>query len=531
MNNLNFPINRIVEDYAALYADQKALSVVLPTGQSVTLTFKEINDLANKIASFLQNTMNLVQGDVVALKMYNNLHYPAFAFACWKIGLVITNINPLYTARELAHQLKDSQAKVIVTTHSLLDIFNTAVINHPELSTLDVILTDMDDFFEHPIVNPDQINCMHITQGNTVYSFKNILSYNHDNYIAIFFEVALYQYTGGTTGVSKGAILTHQNINHAIDGLINHFETNNIIFEAHDQTITAVPLYHILGFCITMLTFYKAKVHNVLIPIARPLNNLKYAFDQFDISWMIGVETLFAGLLNEEWFIHHPNKIKCALSGGAAMRSATYEKWIEKIGPMVEGYGMTESAGTVTLQPLSGNRPPNSVGKPLLGMEVKIINENGQSLKINETGEIVIRGLQVMQGYLNKPEENASAFMDGWLRTGDIGKLDNDGYLYIMDRKKDMILVSGFNVYPNEIEGVLSCHPNVVEVAVVGKKDDKTGEAIHAYIVLRKEMSKEELTSFCRENLTAYKVPKYFHILEELPKNTVGKILRFELRK
>lgn len=530
LNNLNFPISCLVENYAVLYADQKAMSVVSPTGQSANLTFKEINDLANRIASFLQNTMRLVQGDVVALKMYNHLHYPAFALACWKIGLVITNINPLYTVRELTHQLKDSQAKVLVTTSSLLDTFNKAILNHQELSKLDIILTNMDDFFEQPIHISDQISCMQNEQGNQVYSFKEILSSNNDNYVENFFEVALYQYTGGTTGVSKAAILTHSNINHAVDALINHFTSNNIIFEEQDQTITAVPLYHILGFCVAMLTFLKAKVHNVLIPVARPLSNLKYAFDQFDISWMIGVETLFAGLLYEEWFINGPKKIKCALSGGTAMRSATYEKWIEKISPMVEGYGMTEAAGTITLQPLSGNRPLNSVGKPLQGMEVRIVNENSESMKTNEIGEILIRGPQVMQGYLNKPEENAFAFIDGWLCTGDIGKLDNEGYLYIMDRKKDMILVSGFNVFPNEIEGVLSCHKNVIEVAVVGKVDDKTGEAIHAYIVLSKNITKEELTQYCRENLTAYKVPKHFHIVNELPKNTVGKVLRFELK-
>ena len=342
-------------------------------------------------------------------------------------------------------------------------------------------------------------------------------------------DIACLQYTGGTTGVSKGAMLSHKNI------LMNVAQTMELITgveKGKEVALTALPLYHIFAFTVNFLGFFSIGAHNILIPNPRPLSNLKRAFENYKITWMSGVNTLFNGLNNELWFLDSPPKhLKFASSGGMAMQSSVAERWEEITGaPALEGYGLTETSPVLTFNPLGKTRT-NSIGIPLPSTDIRCLDEKGKEVPVGEAGELAARGPQIMLGYWKKPDETAKTMMDGWLLTGDIATMDKDGYFRIVDRKKDMILVSGFNVYPNEIEDVLAAHPGVMEVAVIGVPDGAAGEAVKAFIVKQDEtLTTESIRSYCKEHLTNYKVPKLVEFRDELPKSNVGKILRKDLR-
>jgi long-chain acyl-CoA synthetase len=342
---------------------------------------------------------------------------------------------------------------------------------------------------------------------------------------------AVLQYTGGTTGVSKGAQLSHRNLLSNVAQIramgASHIEPGK------ECVLTALPLYHVFAFTANLLSFYDAGARNVLIPSPRPVQNLQRAIENTPVTWITGVNTLFNALLNEEWFVAYPpRQLKAAIAGGAALHQAVAQRWEEVTGTrIVEGYGLTEASPVVTFNPLEGRRRIGSIGVPVPGTEVRLVDEQGREVPVGQPGELLVQGPQVMQGYWNQPEETALVLDDGWLRTGDVAVVDADGYYTIVDRKKDLILVSGFNVYPNEVEDTVSHLDAVMEAAVVGIPDEVSGEAVRVYVVRRDEsLSAEQVITHCRTTLTGYKVPKSVVFRDELPKTPIGKILRKDLK-
>jgi long-chain acyl-CoA synthetase len=343
--------------------------------------------------------------------------------------------------------------------------------------------------------------------------------------------LAVLQYTGGTTGVSKGAMLTHGNLVMNMAQSLEMVAQNMV--KGEETILTALPLYHIFAFTVNMLGYWVLGAHNVLVPNPRPLTNLQKAFEKFPISTLTGVNTLFNGLNNEAWFRDNPPKsLKSACAGGMALQDAVAKRWKEVTRtPVVEGYGLTESSPVLTFNPLDAVKE-GTIGVPVPSTDIKCVDDAGNEVPIGQPGELIARGPQIMAGYWRKPDETAKTIRDGWLYTGDVATQDEDGYFRIVDRKKDMVLVSGFNVFPNEVEDTLAKHPAVLEVAVVGVPDGAAGEAVKAFIVKRPEMDLdvEQVRAFCKEHLTGYKVPKFVEFRTELPKSNVGKILRKDLR-
>ena len=341
--------------------------------------------------------------------------------------------------------------------------------------------------------------------------------------------MACLQYTGGTTGIAKGAKLTHANIMLNIDQILDVLDHDDV---SNEVVLTALPLYHIFAFTLNMLFFYRLGAHNILIPSPRPLSNLKRAFENYKITWMSGVNTLFNALANELWFQDNPPKyLKFSAAGGIALHDAVAQRWEEITGrPIIQGYGLTEASPVLTFNPLGKSRT-GSIGIPVPGTMIVCLDDDGHVVAQGERGEIAAKGPQVMAGYWNQDEETQHVMKDGFLLTGDIGYMDEDGYFYIVDRKKDMIIVSGFNVYPNEIEDCLAKHSGILECAVIGVPRKSEGEAVKAFIIKKdNDLTEEEIRSYCKEHLTAYKVPKIVEFCSELPKSTAGKILRKDLR-
>ncbi|WP_151985020.1 long-chain-fatty-acid--CoA ligase [Acinetobacter radioresistens] len=535
--NLSELFDKAVHDFS----DAAAFSLVLPTGLAKTLSFKQIQYYSDLLARYFQHELQLQPGDVVGLQMPNCLHYPIAVFTCWKAGLIITNINPLYTARELEYQLNDSQAKALIVSDMFLATFEKVIAKNNDLKSLALITASLSDFFDAPYqaLIAKKIETDAKAQGRSLTPSIDYCSFPQTFKKAEQLPelqsqttaIALYQYTGGTTGRSKGAIITHQNLLSLVRMTGDYLRAHNSAFNQQDSILTAIPLYHIFAFSVNFLMFFEGGSHNILVPSPRPVSNLRPAFEQFKITWLTGVDTLYAGLLAEDWFVQNPPELTCAISGGTALRPATAEHWKAKIGNIIEGFGMTETSCAAMLHPPISIIRQGSVGFPLPGSEIKIVDVQGNEVPLGSAGELCVKGPHIVQGYLNRPEESADTFVEGWLHTGDIAQLDEDGFCYILDRKKDMVLVSGFNVYPNEIEAVIAEHPDIIEVAVIGVPDVQTGEAVKAYIATRNpSLFTDEILAHCKEHLTAYKVPKVIEILPELPKSTVGKILRAELR-
>lgn len=519
------------------YADRPAFTICLPRGTTGTLTYADVGRMSDQFAAYLRYELGLEQGERVALMMPNCLAYPVAAFGTVKAGCVLTSVNPLYTATEMGHQVADSGAKVLVIIDMFADklahgLKNTSVETVLHVSVADfmpmgrrlLVKTLLKALRKVPSVPGSaryissalQQGARHLAEGKKLPEDATL-----DN-------LAYLQYTGGTTGRSKGAMLTHGNL----VWNLNQSENNvrGLADVPLDTLLTALPMYHIFAFGVAGF-FYKRGAHNVLIPSPRPIDNLKKAFEQFDVNFFPGVNTLFVELLNADWFVQDPPKnLHVTLSGGTALKRAVAEKWEKVIGETIyEGYGLSETSPGLTSNPAEVRL--GSIGIPMANTELRIVDDNGNSVPQGETGEIVARGPQVMKGYWNRPEETDKALRNGWFYTGDIGYMDKDGFFFIVDRKKDMVLVSGFNVYPNEIEDVLAKHPDVVDVGVVGVPDEKTGEAVFAFVVPRSEQVTEQaLRDYCRQELTAYKVPRHIEFTQELPKTPVGKVLRKDLR-
>ena len=504
-----------------------------------TLSYAETGKLITDFASFLQNTLKLPQGERVAIMMPNVLQYPIALFGALKAGMMVVNTNPLYTPRELEHQLNDSGASTIIV---LENFANTLELVLPRTQIKNVIIANIGEMFgalkgtlmnfvirkikkmvpEYRIPNAISFQTA-LTQG-AAQNFKTV-ALNRDT-------PAFLQYTGGTTGVAKGAILSHGNI--CANMLQGGEWIKNQLRDGEETVIAALPLYHIFALTVNLMIFTQAGSRILLITNPRDMKSFIGDMKKNKISVFIGVNTLFNGMINCPEFAEIDfSGLKLTLGGGMATQKAVAEKWKNITGtPIVEAYGLTEASPGVCCNPLNIPAYTGSIGLPVPSTEVELRDEEGREVAQGQPGEMWVKGPQVMQGYWQRPEETAKTIdARGFLETGDIAVMDEKGWFKLVDRKKDLIVVSGFNVYPNEIEEVVAHHDKVLEAACIGVPNEKTGEALKLFVVKKDDtLSKEELVAFCRSELTAYKVPKDIEFRDELPKSNVGKILRRELR-
>lgn len=536
----------ILENAAAKNGDKPAYSVVLPNGASGTVTYKKANSDADDFAVFLREKLGLAKGDVVGVMAPNCIAYPICMYGTFKAGCIGTNINPLYTDPELEHQLNDANVKVLVIIDMYGDKIDRVV---PKTKVQHVVTISVADFlptFKQILIKlvlryvKKQIPSFTTKAYTLVEALANGSYLRRSGNIDVKAyragvkreDTALYQYTGGTTGVSKGGELTHNNIISASDALA--YALGSALKDGEETALMILPVYHIYAFSMTLGIMTRVGNHTVMIPSPRPLSNIKPALEKFEITIMPGINTLFAGLMGESWFTSNPPKsLKIASGGGAATQVAVAEKWQQLTGtPIIEGYGLTESAAIATTNPLGGGHKYGSIGKPCLNTEIRLIDDNGNDVPDGEPGELILRGPQVMKGYLHRPDATAETIKDGWLYTGDVAVKDKDGFYAIVDRKKDMVLVSGFNVYPTDIEAVVAKLDGVAEVCVIGVPDEKTGEAVKVFVVKRDpNLTEEKVRDHCKEHLTGYKLPRFIEFRNDLPKSPVGKILRKDLRE
>ena len=505
-----------------------------------TLTYAEVGKLAENFASYLQNVLKLPRGERVAIMLPNLLQYPIALFGILQAGLVAVNTNPLYTPRELEHQLKDSGATTIIV---LENFANTLELVLPRTQIKHVIVAsvgEMFGFFKGTLMNfvlrkikkmvPEYrisgaIPFQTTLKEGAAHTFSPVTLTREDT--------ALLQYTGGTTGVAKGAVLSHGNI--CANMLQAKEWIKNQLREGKETVIAALPLYHIFALTVNLMIFTNAGSKIILITNPRDMKGFIGELKKERISVFIGVNTLFNGMVNQPDFstVDFSN-LRLTLGGGMATQKAVAEKWKKITGtPIVEAYGLTEASPGVCCNPLNIEAYSGGIGLPVPSTEVELRDADGKEVGVGQPGELWVRGPQVMKGYWNRPEETAKTIdARGFLETGDIAVMDEKGWLKLVDRKKDLIVVSGFNVYPNEIEEVVSHNDKVMEVACIGVPNEKTGEALKVFVVKKDpSLTKEELIEFCRTELTAYKVPKDIEFRDELPKSNVGKILRRELRE
>ena len=538
------PVNINADKYSSLvemidetlkkYGDKPAFVCM---GQE--LSFSELDARANEFGAYLISR-GLEPGDKIALMMPNLLQYPIALFGAMRAGLIIVNTNPLYTPREMKHQFIDSEAKAIVVAENFCKNLQQ-IVDYTNIKT--IITTSIGEMLG--TIKGSVVNFMvkKVKRMVPAYELPNAVSFKEALTQGKKFkipyrksnpgDVIALQYTGGTTGVSKGAMLTNRNLVANMEQIKSTISP--YITEGNEVALSPLPLYHIFAFSVNCMALLNMGCTNILIVNPRDFSSIVKAWKGYPVSLMTGVNTLYNGLANDKAFreLDFSNMIG-SIAGGTALKNTVAEQWEELTGkPLVEGYGLTETSPVATMNPIDGTGRRGTIGLPIPSTILRIVDEEGNVLPPDETGEIQIKGPQVMKGYFKRPEETAKALTeDGWLNTGDIAKMSADGYFQIVDRKKDMILVSGFNVYPNEIEDVLASHPKVMEVAAIGVPDDKSGEVVKVFIVKKdKSLKEKEVIEFCRENLTGYKVPKQLAFMDELPKSPVGKILRRELRE
>ena len=527
-------VPELLEDTIRRYGDKPAFHNL-----GHTISFNELERLSRDFAAYLQTLPGMVKGERVAIMLPNLLQYPVVLFGILRAGLTVVNVNPLYTARELEFQLKDSGARAIIILENFAGTLQKAL---PNTAVNHVICTQVGDLLPAPkrwLVNfvikyvKKMVPRWKIGGAQ---SLRDALNRGRNEKLAAprigHDDIAFLQYTGGTTGVSKGAMLTHRNI---LANLAQAYAwIKPAITEGGEFVVTALPLYHIFALTANCFTFIRIGATNLLITNPRDIPAFVAELAKYPFTVVTGVNTLFNALLNNDAFNALDfSKLKVTLGGGMAVQKAVAEKWKLLTGkPLIEAYGLTETSPAATINPLNIPEYNGSIGLPISSTEVAIRNDDGIDVALGERGELCIRGPQVMKGYYNRPEETANVLMpDGFLRTGDVAVMDNKGFIRIVDRKKDMILVSGFNVYPNEVEDVVAMHPGVLEVAAVGVPDEKSGEAVKIFVVKKDPaLTSAQLIAHCRENLTGYKVPAHVEFRTELPKTNVGKILRRELR-
>ncbi len=536
-------VAELIRKAASTYGKTTAFTQVMPNGMNGSLTYAQVDLLSDRFAIYLSEVIGLKSGDRVAVQMPNCLSYPIVAFGIFKAGLVLVNTNPLYTATEMVHQFSDSGAKALVVIDMFADRLPEVL---PKTSIETVVTVKVSEFFPtlvNGVIRATQkyfsrtipkIKVEHtrfsdaLALGSKQFSEEKLKTYlaSVDSN-----SVAALQYTGGTTGVSKGAMLSHGNL--ATNTLQLISMCGDYMRPGKEIVITALPLYHIFAFTINLLGFWHIGGRNLLVPSPRPPSNLKRVFENYKVTWMTGVNTLFNALLNERWFVDSPPKhLRASAAGGMALHDSVSDRWRQITGtPIVEGYGLTESSPVLTFNPLGGQGKDGTIGIPVPSTLVKCVTDKGTEAAEGEPGEIYASGPQIMLGYWQRPEETKEAISGGWLKTGDIATRDSDGYFTIVDRKKDMILVSGFNVYPNEVEEQIAALEGVLEVGVIGIPSAGSGEKVKAFIVAgAKPPTEAEVIAHCRVALAAYKVPSSVEFVTDLPKSPIGKILRRELR-
>ena len=534
----------LIREAARKYGDKPAFTLYLPNGTQGTLTYAESDRRSDEFAVYLREVAGFQPGDRIALQMPNCLAYPIAVFGCLKAGLVMANTNPLYTPAEMTHQFNDSGAVGLIA----IDVFGKKVAEVlPQTRIRHVVLVSVPDLLpalKRFVVRTVQkyvkkmippITFQHVTFPDALQqgAAKIAAGASPEVYAASLApeSIAALQYTGGTTGVSKAAVLTHRNLLANVMASLEMWKP----YLAHGQEVmlTALPLYHIFAFTANLMIFFAVGGRNILIPSPRPFINLKLAMEREPITWFTGINTLFVAMMNEPWFQARRDwQLKGTVAGGMALVPAVGERWQQLTKtPMYQGYGLTETSPVVTLVPFHRNKMA-SIGVPVPGTDVRLVGDDGVDVPPGQPGELIVRGPQVMDGYWQQPDETAKVLRDGWLYTGDVATMDEDGYFQIVDRKKDMILVSGFNVYPNEVEAVLAGHPGVAEACVVGAPDPQCGEAVVAFVVRRDpSVTAEQLRLHAKAQLTNYKVPRTFVFRDELPKSNVGKILRKDLKR
>ena len=526
---------RVLDEAETEYPDNKAFA-----NFGVSISYRQVAKDSRSFAAYLQNVLGLKKGDRLAIMMPNLLQYPVAVFGALRAGLIVVNVNPLYTPRELEHQLRDSGAKAILifegSAHVLQEVMDKVNIEH-------VIITKIGDYLGTLKGSLMNFVVKFVKRGIKSYKISNTIRFKsmlkrpeadfNETSISIN-DLAFLQYTGATTGLSKGSMLSHGNIVANLEQL-DALLVDVLDDEGNDIFINALPMYHIYSLAVLVLAGYTKGGLNVFITNPRDTTGFVREIKKWPFTIFNGVNTLYEALLN------HPeidsvnfDSMKLSGTGGSACRRSTAERWQKLTGKvLLEGYGLSETSPSVSASPPHLTEFNGKVGLPVPSTEISIRGDDGKDVRRGQPGEICVRGPQVMQGYWQNEEATAEAIDEnGFFRTGDIGTLDKDGFLEIVDRKKDMILVSGFNVYPNEIEDVVSLHPDIVEAACVSVPDKKTGEGVKLFVVKGNQgLTEKEILAHCKENLTAYKVPKQIEFIDELPKTNVGKVLRRALRE
>jgi long-chain acyl-CoA synthetase len=527
-------IQAVLKQSCERFADKPAFSNL-----GKTLTYGELYKLSGDFAAYLQQNTDLQPGDRIAVQLPNLIQYPIVVFGAMRAGLIVVNTNPLYTAREMEHQFNDAGAKALVCLANMAHLAEEVL---PKTGIKHVVITEVADML--PPLKRMLVNAVvkHVKKMVPAYSLPKAVKLN--DALALgrgkavreaspkSEDVAVLQYTGGTTGVAKGAMLTHRNI------VANMLQCKALmganLNDGSEVLIAPLPLYHIYAFTFHCMAMMLSGNHNILISNPRDLPAMIKDLGKYRFSGFVGLNTLFVALCNSEDFRKLDfSALKVTLSGGMALQLATAERWKQVTGcPICEGYGLTETSPVASVNPIE-HIQIGTIGIPVPSTQFKVINDDGQELAQGEIGELCIKGPQVMKGYWQRPEATDEVIdADGWFKTGDIGVIQEDGYIRIVDRKKDMILVSGFNVYPNELEDVLASLPGVLQCAAIGVPDEKSGEAIKLFVVVKpgESLTKEQVMQHMHDNLTGYKRPRYVEFRESLPTTNVGKILRRELR-
>ncbi|WP_369986109.1 AMP-binding protein [Thalassolituus sp.] len=526
-------ITEIFEGFVKRFADRPAFTCL---GQ--TMTYAELDAKSGAFAAYLQNETDLQAGDRIAVQLPNILQYPVVVFGAMRAGITVVNTNPLYTEREMEHQFNDSGAKALVVLANFGDKVERVL---PKTGIKHVIVTQVGDL--HCPLKRTLINSVlkYVKKEVPSYSIPGVTplrkalskgkGQSFSSVPAKADDVAVLQYTGGTTGVAKGAMLTHGNLMANMAQAYGVFK--QIMDEGVETVICPLPLYHIYAFTMHCMVLLQTGNHSILIPNPRDIPGFIKTLQKTEFTGFVGLNTLFVALCAQEDFRALDfSKLKLTVSGGMALTKAAFDEWKAVTGcEVAEGYGMTETSPVVSFNPTTRIKQ-GTIGMPVANTACKVIDEEGNELPLGEAGELCVKGPQVMKGYWQRPEATAETMTeDGWLKTGDMAVIGEDGYLKIVDRKKDMIIVSGFNVYPNEVEDVVVSHKNLVEAAAIGIPDEKSGEAVKLFAVRNDPaLTEKDVIAYCRENLTAYKVPKVVEFRDELPKTNVGKILRRELR-
>ncbi|WP_158784886.1 long-chain-fatty-acid--CoA ligase FadD [Pantoea sp. BAV 3049] len=523
----------LFEQAAKRYADQPAF---INMGQA--MTFRKLEERSRAFAAYLQQGLGLKKGDRVALMMPNLLQYPIALFGILRAGMIVVNVNPLYTPRELEHQLNDSGASAIVIVsnfaHTLEKVVAKTQVKH-------VILTRLGDQLSPAKATLVNFVVKYIKRLVPKYHLPDAISFRSAlqkgyrmQYVRpeiVNDDLAFLQYTGGTTGVAKGAMLTHRNMQANLEQTKATY--GSLLKDGKETVVTALPLYHIFALTVNCLLFIDLGGANLLITNPRDIPGLVKELSKVRFTAITGVNTLFNALLNDKDFQQLDfSSLSLSAGGGMSVQKAVAERWEKLTGHyLLEGYGLTECSPLVSVNPYDIRYHSGSIGLPVPSTDIRLVNDQGDEVAEGEPGELCIKGPQVMLGYWHRPDATDEVLKNGWLHSGDIVTVDHEGFIRIVDRKKDMILVSGFNVYPNEIEDVLMLHPKVREAAAIGVPNEVSGETVKVCVVKKDDsLTKEELIAHCKKHLTGYKIPRLVEFREELPKTNVGKILRRELR-